>query len=60
MERVRIEKLMTTPKVTPSGRRCPPVADEDRTIGRMGHIQGAAIVTRPDKNANNNSVVISS
>ena len=46
--RVKKAKLIQTPKVIPRGFFLPPVADADRTIGRSGQIQGAAIVTRPE------------
>jgi len=55
---VNIEKLVTTPIVIPSGLLCPPVAAEDKTIGRIGQIQGAAIVTSPERNAKSNSMII--
>jgi len=55
---VKIEKLVTTPSVIPSGFLCPPVAAEDKTIGKIGQIQGAAIVTSPDMNANRISIIV--
>jgi len=58
MERVSIEKLMMIPNVTPSGRLLPPVAADDKTMGRMGQIQGAAMVTSPDTKAKNSKIII--
>lgn len=41
------------PSVIPKGLLCPPfpATDEERTIGNNGHIQGARMVTRPDRKA---------
>ena len=58
IDSVNIEKLIIMPSVTPSGRRLPPVAAEERTMGRIGQMQGAAMVTSPDKKANSSKIVI--
>ena len=58
VDNVSIEKLMMIPRVTPRGRLFPPVAADDKTMGKMGQIQGAAIVTSPDKKANSSKIVI--
>ena len=47
---------MTMPSVSPSGLRRPPNDDDDRTIGSRGQIQGAAIVTNPERNAKNSRI----
>ena len=51
MVRVKMAKLAIIPKVIPSGFPFPPVAEEERMIGRSGQIQGAKIVTSPEINA---------
>ena len=51
--RVKMEKLMTNPVMTPSGRRLPLAAPEDNTIGNTGKTQGDNTVTRPDNSENN-------
>jgi len=56
--KVKIEKLVITPKVIPSAFLCPPVADEDKIIGRSGQIQGAAIVASPEIKAKIRSIDI--
>ncbi len=50
--KVKKPKLNISPSVMPSGRLWPlPATDDERTMGNSGQIQGASIVTRPDKNA---------
>ena len=58
MVKVKIPKLRIIPKVIPSGFLWPPEAVEERTIGRIGQMQGAKIVTNPDKNANKSKIII--
>jgi len=50
--RVKMEKLMTNPVMTPSGRRLPLAAPEDNTMGNTGKTQGDSTVTTPDNNEN--------
>ena len=59
-ERVSVKKakLEIIPKVIPNGFLCPPCVLDDRIIGSKGQIQGAAIVTNPDKKAKTNSTII--
>ena len=48
-------KLITIPRVIPKGRLWLwPAIEDDKTIGRTGQMQGAKIVTSPDRNANIN------
>src|SRR5258708_18695699 len=49
----RSVKLRIKPRIIPNGRFLSPLTPE-RTIGRIGKIQGDKIVTIPAKNANNN------
>ena len=59
--RVKNVKLRTNPITTPIGRDFPislPPIVEDRTIGRIGKIQGDKIVMTPAKNANAISNII--
>jgi len=60
IERVKIVKLSMIPRVIPRGLLCPPLPATlvERTMGRRGQMQGARIVTRPDKNANVNKIII--
>lgn len=58
MVRVKIEKLVMTPSVIPKDLDLPPVADEDKTIGRRGQMQGARIVTKPDKKEKMNNKIM--
>ncbi len=44
------------PRTTPKGFLFPPVVADDKTIGRIGHIHGANIVTNPEINANISNV----
>jgi len=46
------------PSEIPKGFPFPPVADADNTIGRSGQIQGAAIVTSPERNAKRRRIII--
>jgi hypothetical protein len=48
---VKKVKLKINPVIIPSGRFLPPVNDPERTIGRMGRIQGERMVTIPAKKA---------
>ena len=50
--KVKKAKLIITPIVIPRGFFLPPVAEADKTIGKSGQIQGAAIVTSPEIKAN--------
>jgi len=45
-------KLKIIPKVIPKGLAFDELADEDKTIGRIGQIHGARIVASPAKKAN--------
>jgi hypothetical protein len=58
MVRVKKVKLSIIPNVIPSGFFFPPVADEERTIGKSGQIQGARIVMRPEMKAKNKRMSI--
>jgi len=49
---------MIRPVITPKGRRFPPAADDDSTIGSIGRMQGESTVTIPDTNANANRMAI--
>jgi hypothetical protein len=57
-KRVKKVKLPTKPVTTPKARRRPPPKEEDRTIGRMGRIQGERMVTKPARKAKNVSRTI--
>jgi hypothetical protein len=59
IDNVKNAKLKTMPSVMPSGLRCPSAAtDDERTIGKIGQMQGARVVTSPARNANPSSVII--
>ncbi len=51
-------KLIIIPKVIPKGFRFSPVEEDERMIGRRGQMQGAKIVTNPDKNAKVKRIII--
>lgn len=55
-----MEKLVITPKVIPTAFLCPPVAEEDKIIGRIGQIQGAKIVKSPEIKANKSKSIMPS
>lgn len=57
--RVKREKLRTKPVTTPNGRLCPPVRPEDKTIGKIGSIQGERMVTKPAMKAKKARISIS-
>src|SRR5437868_11287265 len=46
------------PSVRPRGRHRPPSHDDENTTGSSGHTHGAAIVTRPERNAKRSSTAI--
>jgi hypothetical protein len=61
--RYEIERVITPnetriPRVNPRGLLCPPKAELDKTIGRSGHMHGAAIVTSPDIKAKKSKIGI--
>ena len=56
--KVKKAKLNITPRVIPKGFFLPPVAVEDKTMGRIGQTQGAAIVINPEIKAKINSIDI--
>jgi hypothetical protein len=58
MDKTKTPKVIIIPIVIPRGFLCPPVEDADKTIGRSGHIQGAAIVIKPEIKANRRSADI--
>ncbi len=58
--RVKMEKLMISPVMTPNGRRLPLAAELDNTMGRTGSTQGDNTVTMPESNENKISSNISS
>jgi hypothetical protein len=47
--KVKKVKLAIKPTMIPNGRRLPPVNDPDKTIGRIGKMQGERMVTIPPK-----------
>lgn len=58
---VKKVKLPMKPAMMPRGRLLPPLNDPDKTMGRMGRIQGERIVTNPPKKAkSSNKVIVSS
>ena len=58
MERVKNEKLIIKPEITPNGRTLPPVTEEDSTMGKTGKMHGERTVTNLDKAANANKIAI--
>lgn len=48
--KVKRVKLSTNPTTIPMGRLCPPFRDPERTIGRIGRMQGESIVIKPAMN----------
>src|SRR4051794_22959725 len=46
------------PSVRPRGRQRPPSHDDENTTGSNGQTHGAAIVTRPERNANRSRTAI--
>jgi len=55
---VRRPKLRIMPSVIPKGFLCPPVVVLDRMRGSSGQIQGAAMVTSPERNAKRNRSIM--
>lgn len=49
--RVKKVKLVINPVTIPRGRRLPPPEDPDKTIGKIGKMQGERIVTMPARKA---------
>ena len=49
---VKRVKLRTKPITMPIGLRCPPFKEPERTMGRIGKIQGESMVTKPAMNEN--------
>lgn len=52
-------KLVIIPKVIPKGFLWPPVAVDERIMGKSGQMHGAAMVTSPEIKANKSSIDIS-
>ncbi len=60
IESVKKAKLSINPRVTPKGRQCPLLWEEEaKIIGNKGQIQGANMVTNPERNAKKNSIIMS-
>lgn len=55
---VKKTKLTAKPVTKPRGFFLPPATPEESTIGKIGQIQGAKIVTIPDKNVKKSSTNI--
>lgn len=58
MASVKNPKLNIMPTTIPSGFCLPPVADDDKIIGKSGQIHGAKIVIRPETKENPNNIII--
>ena|SRR3989344_1147013 len=56
--KINTEKLAIIPSVMPRDFDFPPLRDEERTIGRIGQIHGARIVTKPEMNAKRRRTII--
>ena len=56
--KVKTEKLMINPVITPNGLFFPWEAEDDRTIGKTGNTQGDRTVTIPDKRENRINIAI--
>lgn len=57
-ERVKKAKLTMTPIVMPNAFFFPPVVEDDKTIGSIGQIHGAKMVTRPERKAKSSKTVM--
>lgn len=57
-KRVKNVKLRINPKIMPYGRFLSPLTVPERTIGRIGRMQGDKMVTIPAKNANISKIII--
>jgi hypothetical protein len=55
---VKKVKLKAIPSVTPRGFDLPPKDADEKTIGRSGQIQGAKIVSNPEKNAKKSKIIM--
>ena len=56
MVRVNRAKLIMIPSVIPNGFLLAVVTEDERTIGKSGQMQGARIVTNPDKKAKKSNI----